>query len=84
MKFLKIFLLLLVPAITTVSCRKACIQPSTNVTAETPALSEELNNNVSARSGEVTEEPPKGTTITEVVASGDGDRDGGDKRQKKR
>jgi hypothetical protein len=95
MKILKIFVILLMPAIGFVGCKKSDIKPvnPASTPAATVAAPENSNTNTTeevytdetnARVGDndetVLEEEGD---ITGVVASGDEDRDGGDKKHKK-
>ena len=94
MKILKICVFLLVPALGFVACQKSNIQPANpaSTPAATVAAPEQVNANTTEAS--YTEEANYRMTesesvleddgnITGVVASGDDDRDGGDKKQKK-
>jgi hypothetical protein len=95
MRILKIFVILLMPALGFVACRKSDIKPvnpastpaaavaapenaNTNTTEE--VYTEETNSRVGDNGETVLEEEGN---ITGVVASGDEDRDGGDKKHKK-
>ena len=76
MKILKILLILLVPAIGIVGCRKSECNPKATTTKQTDSGS----NTVGARETEITDQGNQGG---DVVGSGDDDRDGGDKKAKK-
>lgn len=76
MKFLKIALIVLLPAMGIVGCKKSGTKPecSSNKSKQTE------NTEVGSRFGDIPDEEGSPATL---VGSGDDDRDGGDKRQKK-
>ena len=79
MKTTKIFLILLLSAATFISCQKSELKPCTH-SSET----EKVTSNDAASAARSSESVDQNTGPSDVVASGDSDRDGGDKRQKKR
>lgn len=76
MKFLKIALIVLLPAMGIVGCKKSGTKPdcSSNKSHQTE------NTEMSSRFGDIPEEEGSPATL---VGSGDDDRNGGDKRPKK-
>lgn len=82
MKILRILLILLVPALGIVSCKKSDMTPGKCSSQSHSSVKEDSNTNeqVSAGRGEEVLGQDNNTT---VVGSGDDDRDGGDKKQKK-
>jgi hypothetical protein len=94
MKILKIVVILLMPAIGFVACKKSDIKPVNPASAPAAAVAapENVNTNTTevyteetnARVGDSEETVlEEEGNITGVVASGDDDRDGGDKKHKK-
>lgn len=94
MKILKIAVILLLPAIGFVGCKKSDIKPANPAsTSAAPVAANE--NNATTITEEYTDQSGSRTgdggevileedgNITGVVASGDDDRDGGDKKHKK-
>jgi len=77
MKILKTILILLVPVMGLLSCEKTTCKP--NEPASTSNSSNTSNGDVSGKFGE---SASNGGT-TDLVGSGDDDRDGGDKKPKK-
>lgn len=83
MKILKVILILLVPAMGIVGCQKSAIEPKKcsehpESGSYTAPESTGLATDVSTVSGE------SGGPSTDIYGSGDDDRDGGDKKTKKR
>lgn len=82
MKFLKILLILLVPAMGFVACQKSERKPECS---SSKAKESGSATNSGSKLLEVTsEDDDSGTGIGTLVGSGDDDRDGGDKRKKTR
>lgn len=85
MKILKILFIILVPALGIVGCQKSDVKPDCPKHTESNSTvnnnSESANTNVGARGVNVSidGEEEDGST---VVGSGDGDRDGGDRKKK--
>jgi hypothetical protein len=79
MKILKILLIILVPAIGIVSCKKSNVAPrdcaTKNSASSTDSQSSRFNSNVTLTGDDDYQS-------TDVVGSGDDDRDGGDRPKK--
>lgn len=84
MKILKILLVLLIPALGFVSCEKSGMKPSCPASSSQTPASDSNKNNVGAKSASF-DELSNGSSGsgTEIVGTGDDDRDGGDKKTKK-
>ncbi len=82
MKILKILLILLVPAIGIVGCKKSDTKPECSHSSNKGTDSNAVDNSAAAgRFGDISE----GDTNSEpIVGSGEDDRDGGDKKKKLR
>lgn len=80
MKILKIVLVILIPALGFVGCKKHQCMPASPAAETTEISAEADNTTLGAKSNEVSIKDDKGG---DVVVTGDDDRDGGDKRQKK-
>lgn len=83
MKILKILFILLIPAVSIVGCRKAALKPAATNPASPASVS--TTNVQSSESGARSIETSSVDEIkkgSDIVGSGDDDRDGGDKRKK--
>lgn len=82
MKILRILLIILVPAMGIVSCRKADVKPATHDSNCSSQTTTNSSSNVAGREAIVDQEQPAGQP-TDIYGSGDDDRNGGEKRKKK-
>jgi hypothetical protein len=92
MKILRILLIILVPAMGIVGCRKSNTRPASqnggcqshqNSTAN-PPTDNSSNSNMAAGRGTATDDQLDPTqSSTEIYGSGDDDRNGGEKRKKR-
>jgi len=84
MKFLKILLILLVPALGIVGCHKSDTKPSSCSSSSNKESEQKLTDNgqSAGRYGDMSEDDETGSDP--IVGSGEDDRDGGDKKKKLR
>jgi hypothetical protein len=90
MKILKIFLILLVPAFGFVGCQKSNMKPScqgheTNAPEAASKASDDNGSNDNqpqSRNASPEENVDGDENTTDIIGSGDDDRDGGDKKKK--
>jgi hypothetical protein len=83
MKILKILLILLIPALGIVGCKKSETKPKCTA-AGTVKNSDNSNSNVAAGRSEGASVGDSGTPVdSPIIGAGDDDRDGGDKKHKK-
>lgn len=83
MKILKIFIVILIPALGIVGCRKSDCKPHGTSSNTTTTASPEGSQVIAGRSISPNA-VVKDDKSNELVSSGDEDRDGGDKRKKKK
>ena len=87
MKILRILLIILIPAMGIVGCRKSYIQPASpggHECSSKSSATSSSNDNVAGREAlDPIEEPELGGDATEIYGSGDDDRNGGEKRKKR-
>lgn len=80
MRFLKIVLVLLIPAMGFVACEKANTRPCSEKSSTSQSGTSDVNGKVVA--GVYVDDNASGSNGTTIVGSGDDDRDGGDKKKK--
>ena len=81
MKIFKIIVLVLITSMCTVSCKKSACKPHTNATATSSTSASEQSPAPIGRS--ISPNAVIEDNVSDLVSSGDEDRDGGDKKKKK-